>query len=165
MACRSFGTSIAAAAALAWLVGAAARAQPPAPGSEGEAAIQAFYREWSAATARDGADGYVASWADDGVLLPPDEPAAAGKAAIRAWYERSAAPFLVQPTEFRVEALHVVGDWAIQRFSIAGTRTPRAGGASQSFSAKYLDVLRRGEDGAWRFVYRVWNASPASPPP
>jgi uncharacterized protein (TIGR02246 family) len=143
---------------------AAVPAQPPSqPASGDEAAIQAFYRDWSAATARDGAAGYIASWADDGVLLPPDEPPASGKEAIRAWYERAAAPFVVQPSTFSVEALHVMGGWAVYRFSIAGQRTPRAGGDPQPFAAKYLDVLRRGEDGAWRFVYRMWNANPHTP--
>jgi uncharacterized protein (TIGR02246 family) len=143
---------------------ASALAQPPSQAASGdEAAIQALYREWSAATARDGAAGYVASWADDGVLLPPDEPPAAGKEAIRAWYERAAAPFVVQPSAFSVEGLHVMGGWAVYRFSIAGQRTPRAGGDPQPFAAKYLDVLRRDEDGAWRFVYRMWNANPRTP--
>jgi uncharacterized protein (TIGR02246 family) len=141
-------------------------AQPAREAASGDvAAIQATYREWSAATARDGADGYVASWADDGVLLPPDEPPAAGRDAIRAWYERAAAPFVVQPSAFNIDALHVMDGWAVQRFSMSGHRTPRAGGDPQPFAAKYIDVLRRGEDGTWRFVYRMWNASPPAAAP
>jgi ketosteroid isomerase-like protein len=109
--------------------------------------------------------GAVALYADDGVIMAPNAPAAKGRAAIRTLWEG-----LVQ-TPGRVlrvepERIDVApgGDFATDM----GTVTMELDGPQGRVKevSKYLEVWRK-QDGRWRVVYDIWNsnAAPAGPPP
>jgi ketosteroid isomerase-like protein len=70
-------------------------------------------------------DELMSLWADDGVLLPPDQPAVAGKEAIRAWYQGMLGQFDADAA-LRPGATHIAGDWGYDRGTYALTLTPKA---------------------------------------
>jgi uncharacterized protein (TIGR02246 family) len=93
-------------------------------------------------------EGVMTAWADDAVLIPPDQPPIVGKAAIndviRGW--------LVDHCTSKHEPLHTqsFGEVVINRGTTTGECTPR-GSPSTSFSVNYLAVFRRQSDGSLRY--------------
>jgi uncharacterized protein (TIGR02246 family) len=132
-------------------------AQTPLVGDT--AGVNALYRDWGAAVGARGAEGYASFFVDDAVLLPPGAPPVVGRVAIRAWMQSQLETYVSQTTSFRPEEMRIDEEWAFVRVTIAGRRTPRAGGEAVEVENKYLDVLQKQADRAWRFVYRAWNAT------
>ena len=126
-----------------------------------EQAVVNFYKYWSAATMKEGPEGYARFFAADGVLLPPDSPPVSGRAAIRDWMQRTLAEskYVTRPEGVNQDDLKVTGNMAVARSTLRGKRIPKAGGDPLTFETKYLDVLRRTSEGRWEFVNRMWNSN------
>jgi ketosteroid isomerase-like protein/quercetin dioxygenase-like cupin family protein len=124
-------------------------------------AVQAFYRDWSAAALARGAEGYASFFAEDAMLLPPDAVPVAGRAAIREWQERQQkdATHQTVPEAISEDELTVSGGVVLYRSTLKGTRIAKAGGAPEPIENKYLDVLRRKPDGRYEFVRRMWSSN------
>jgi ketosteroid isomerase-like protein len=99
----------------------------------------------------------VALYADGIVLLPPNEPAIAGKAAARAWARRFFQQFKVEGTYTSTADLTISGDLAFERLSFKLKLTPVGGGAAMEDAGKGIHVYRR-EAGAWKIAQDVWNS-------
>jgi len=89
----------------------------------------------------------AALYAEDAVLMPPNAPASAGSDAILKFFE--AFP-KVTAIAFEHEVIQGADDWAWGSGHF--TLTMEIGGASVEDSGYYLDVRRRGKDGAWKYV-------------
>jgi uncharacterized protein (TIGR02246 family) len=164
-------------------------ATPPAAASvEADTGAISQLRDRYIAAINDGdVGGATALWTDDGALLPPGQPAAIGKEAIRAWYQtnfsQADADIDIRPDETKV-----AGDVAFERGTFTLTLVPKAPtpptppspgaatgtppgpaaadvvppGAGQDM--KYVVVLRR-DGGGWKIAYNLWNAdAPAATP-
>jgi ketosteroid isomerase-like protein len=104
-------------------------------------------------------DSLLALLTDDVAIMPPNEPALRGKAAVRAWYEH----FL---TRFRTSSLTVINrevfvgdDWAADVAGYEWTLNPVAGGPSVIDRGSYMQIWRRETDGRWLFSREVWNST------
>ena len=98
-----------------------------------------------------------AIYAADAKVMPPDSPILEGPdghAAITGLMTAGASDFVLTPT-----TTYGNGDLA---YSV-GTASFKIGGASQT--VKYAEVLRRGDDGKWRYVVDMFSAvaPPAAP--
>ena len=58
----------------------------------------------------------------------------------------------------------IAGDWAFERGLEQMTVTPIDGGPTQTRSQRALLILRRGDDGQWRYARGMTNGLPAPPP-
>jgi uncharacterized protein (TIGR02246 family) len=124
------------------------------------ASVTRFYREWSADTAKNGAEGYAAHFAADATLLPPDGPPVAGRDRIKAWMASQAdLPYRTQPEAVNQDEIRIMGDIAIVRTTLRGKRVSKVDGKETPFETKYLDVLRRTPAGGWEFLTRMWNSN------
>jgi len=103
------------------------------------------------------AAGCVGFWAEDGVLMPPNEPAVRGHADLLAWYRTAFEAFAF---DFEIEYEQAIssGDWAFARASYSGTILPRATGEPIEDRGKILEVLRRQPDGTWKWHAHMWNS-------
>jgi len=94
----------------------------------------------------------------DPVLMPPGREAIRGREAVRRHYAR-----LLADTDMDLEAESVetvvTGDWAFDRGFTKGRVTPRGGGPIQIHD-RYLMLLQRGSDGAWRVSRLIWHRGP-----
>lgn len=114
-----------------------------------------------AALARDW-DTVAGLYLADAVVNPPNEPAARGAAAIRAWLERF--PPL---TGFTLEAVAVEGrdDLAYVLGTYAMTMRPPGAQGVVKDSGKYVEIRRRQRDGRWLIAVDIFNSDlPAAPP-
>ena len=96
-------------------------------------------------------------YAEDAVLMAPNSPVCKGREAILLGYMKDAEANDEHVDTTMVEDVRVSGDLAVASGWDAGTTTPRAGGSPEKYSVKWLMVLKRQADGAWRFIYEVWN--------
>src|SRR5687768_2283363 len=136
--------------------GAAMASQPA--GSRAE--IDKFYMAWMGGAAQKGPAAYAAFYAEEGMVLPPNERPAAGRGAIEEFQKRSQAnsTYAVKPTGISVDEVRFLdGGWAVYRSTLSGVRIAKSDGASTPFETKYFDVLRRGADGQWQVAYRMWS--------
>jgi uncharacterized protein (TIGR02246 family) len=135
-------------------------------------------------------DALMGFWTDDGVLIPPGQPAASGKDAIRAWYQgmfnQADADIDIRSAETRI-----VGDWGYDRGTFTLTLAPRTGAPGTPASAgpdtpvssppgpaaadvkipsspqafNYLVIVQRGAGGDWKVARNIWtpDATPGAP--
>lgn len=118
---------------------------------------QQHHRATSALSAGD-LDSMMTVYADDVIMMPPNEPARAGKAAIRSMWEDLLSAFGVE-VSVNVEEVEVLDEWAFERGTFRMKLTPRSGGAPVEDSGKYLDILRRQADGSWKYSRLAFNSS------
>ena len=126
-----------------------------------EADIEAI-REW--VDAYDAAAGDVDAWlalmADDVIWMRPGASTLVGKEEIGFWGRHFRENFEVEYSSHSTDEVVASGDLAFVR----GTRTvvmvPRAGGERRQVAGKYIFILRRQADGAWRIARSIWNRDP-----
>ena len=142
--------------ALATATGLALLALASAASAEtAEDAIRAADRRFAAAFNQGDSAALAEFYTPDAAVLPPGAPRADGRAAIeRVW--REAMRSGLRDLSLRPAAIVVLDDTAYATGS--GTFTmPGASGGTQQGTLKYLEIWRRGEDGAWRLHRDIWN--------
>lgn len=120
-----------------------------------EATLRKLDAEWAQTKS---VDGWLSFYADDAIVLPPNDKAAHGKEAAR----KSVAELLGLPglqltwSDYRVE-IAASGDFAY----IAGAYTMSfndAAGKRISDEGKTLEVWKLQADGKWKCVADTWNS-------
>jgi ketosteroid isomerase-like protein len=117
-------------------------------------------RDWAAATASGDLERALAYWTDDAIVLPPDQPAVVGKAAIRAYVLQAASmPGFSITWEPELAVVSENGDmgYMVERNTVT---FDDATGVLQTQCGKAVTVWRRQTDGRWKCVVDTWNGNP-----
>ena len=133
---------------------------PLNPEAEG-AALMETSRDWAREASSGDLERIVSYWADDAIVLPPDQPALVGKAAIREFVRQSLAiPGFSITWEPERAAMSAHGDigYLVERNRFT---FPDPAGVTQSQNGKGVTVWRKDPDGAWKCVIDIWNNNPA----
>jgi ketosteroid isomerase-like protein len=103
--------------------------------------------------------------ADDVVLMPPNEAALKGKAAVRAWYDQLLTQLRTSNLTITHREVLIGGDWATEIAGFEWTLVPVAGGPATTERGSYVQVWRHEPDGRWLFARELWNstAPPVTP--
>lgn len=132
------------------------------PAAEQAALMQAS-RDFAAAAATGDIERTLAYWSDDAVVLAPDQPAAVGKEAIRAFVQQSLAipgfSITWEPEQAAVSAAGDVG-YLIERntFTFADSS-----GTVHTQHGKAVTIWRKNAAGEWKCVVDIWNDVPSHP--
>jgi ketosteroid isomerase-like protein len=117
-------------------------------------------RDWAAATASGDLERALAYWTDDAIVLPPDQPAVVGKAAIRAYVQHAVStPGFSITWEPELAVVSENGDmgYMVERNKVTFND---AAGALQTQFGKAVTVWRLQTDGRWKCVVDTWNGNP-----
>lgn len=125
-----------------------------------DAAIDALYDAWREAFARRDVDAVLDLLTPDYLLLAPNMPAM-GRDALRPRLVAALDAYDVTPGFEREERI-VSGQLAFERGWDVQTLAPRAGGESQTIRQRVFLILRRGDDGWWRFARGMSQPAPTS---
>jgi len=125
------------------------------------AAIKALLDEWvQLYNAGDFARLMSIFYAENSILMSPNESIRKGKEAILLGYQKAGELNDEHVESTAVEDARVSGDLAVVRGIDTGTTTPRSGGEPVKFNVKWLVVFERQADGTWKCIYEIWNDSP-----
>jgi uncharacterized protein (TIGR02246 family) len=129
---------------------------------EDKASVREVDAQWARAAKAGDGEAIAALYAPDAILLPPGEPMVKGEAAKKYWVDFTNS--FSGPTELNTMAVEGGGDVASAIGTYKMTLTPRKTGAKPlpTDEGKYLEVLKRQDDGSWRIIYDMW--SPDAPP-
>lgn len=133
--------------------------KPPAssPAAD-EAAVRQTDEDWNKAAQSKKVDDWVAFYADDAVLLPPNEKKADSKDGIR----KSIGGLLALPglsvhwAPAKVEVARS-GDLAYTQGSYTLTTTD-AKGKPTTDQGKTVEIWKRQEDGSWKCIVDMWSS-------
>lgn len=152
----------AAAIAAAGLLTLAGCQKAPSDTSADKAALRAMLVEWDTAYNSGDPDKIAGMYWEDAVLMPPGEPAATGRVAIRASIDSGitgakAAGMTLDIAE--ASNLEVSGDLAFDSGSFDVKDT--AGAVVDT--GKYVGVYQKRE-GKWGYIRDIWNSDKAPAP-
>ena len=119
-------------------------------------ALMAVDSDWSKAAVARNVDAVASFYAEDGVVYPPNEPIAVGRAAARKLW----ATYFADPT-FQIS-------WKTTSAGVANRTGWTVGTYQDSYkgpdgrtimeNGKYVTVWRKGTDGAWKAIHDIWNS-------
>jgi len=153
---------------VALIVGCTSGQQPPAsPDTRAadEAAIRKLDADWVKAGQSGKVDAWLAFYADDAVVLPPNDKVASGKDAIR----RPVAEMLALPglaLSWRATRVEVArsGDLAYLTGAYELTFNDPAG-KPVADQGKLVEIWKKQPDGSWKCIVDTWNSDmPATAP-
>jgi ketosteroid isomerase-like protein len=123
--------------------------------------IDSLDAEFSSHFTQGHADLVAAMYSDQAHLMPPNQPVAVGKDAIKAAF----APFFAMKSELKLtaDAVSANGDLVIERGTYTVTFTPEGATAPTTDTGKYLVHWHR-LGGKWLIADDIWNSDlPAMP--
>lgn len=121
-----------------------------------KAAIEKAKRAWVAAFKAEDWDSLVDNYAEDAVLLPPDELAVTGREAIRAYYgtDDDTSNEVFQTVSMGGDS-HIVYAQGEFSFTIqSGDEAPA------DVSGKYIEIWEKQDDGNWLITHDIFNSNP-----
>jgi ketosteroid isomerase-like protein len=165
--CTWNARGIAALGATCLLAAVGCSASQPAPASTQAADVAAVRQtddNWSKAAQSKKVDDWMAFYADDAVILPPNEKKADSKDAIRKEIGTMlAAPGLsLHWTPAKVEVAQS-GDLAYTQGSYELTINDAHGKPATDYG-KTLEVWKKQPDGSWKCIADMWSSDLAAPP-
>ena len=116
----------------------------------------------TAAGAQDAA-AIVKLYAADGVEMPPNAPAAKGRAAIEAFHKAFAQQWMVHGMTITPTETRVTGDTAYDVGTYKQSLMPQKGGGMVEDKGKYIVLLKKDAGGAWLITHTIYNSD--NPPP
>jgi uncharacterized protein (TIGR02246 family) len=145
------------------MTGRGSDAVPAGLTDQDRASIRAVDEAWGKAAEAGNGQAIAALYAPDAVLFPPNEPMVKGDAAKKYWVDFAGA--YSGPTELNTMTVEGSGDLATATGTYKMSLTPKKAGAKPlpTEEGKYVEVLKRQDDGTWRIVYDIWNLN--APPP
>src|SRR4051812_7554276 len=115
-----------------------------------------------AAGAQDGA-AIAKLFTADGVEMPPNAPAAKGRAAIEAYHKGVAQQFMMHGITITATDTQVHGDTAVDIGSYKQTLMSQKGGGMMDDKGKYVVLLKKDASGGWLITHAIYNSD--LPPP
>jgi uncharacterized protein (TIGR02246 family) len=141
---------------------AASAQQKPAGGDEAAIAkVRTAYQ--TAAGTQDGA-AIAKLYAPDGVEMPPNGPAAKGRAAIEAFHKAFGQQFMMHGMTVASTELKVHGDFAYDVGTYKQSLMPMKGGAVVDDHGKYVVLLKKDASGNWWVTHAIYNSDVPLPP-
>jgi uncharacterized protein (TIGR02246 family) len=141
------------------LMAASVSAQQPKAAAGGDEAAIAKIRTafQTAAGTQDGA-AIAKLFAPDGVEMPPNAPAAKGRAAIEAFHKAFGQQYMMHGMTITSSELKVHGDSAHDVGTYKQSLMAMKGGGMTDDTGKYVVLLKKDASGAWWITHAIYNS-------
>jgi len=133
-----------------------------AQGNADTAAIAKTRTAFEKAVAAQDSSGIARLFTADGVEMPPNAPAARGRAAIEAYHKAFAQQFMIHGMTIAATETKVLGDTAYDVGTYTQTLMSEKTGGMMEDKGKYLVLLKK-QGGAWLITHAIYNSD--NPPP
>jgi uncharacterized protein (TIGR02246 family) len=101
-------------------------------------------------------DKHIQFYAEDAVLIIPNEPEAIGNEAIRSRIQEMFNQFIIQE-ENVFEDVKVSSDLAVAHLTWSSIVTPKTGGEPSEYYGNWILVFDKQFDAAWKVIYSIWS--------
>ena len=139
---------------------AAPEANAPADIAAVNAVRDSFIKAFNGGDASAIGDVYTA----DAIAMPNHQSTLTGRDAIVA-YNKATFEQMAAKIELMVDETRTVGASGFDRGRFKVTMTPKAGGPAITDEGRYLVLLEKGADGAWKVTRDIDSSSVPLPPP
>ena len=155
----AFRRKIVVLAGIVALMAASVSAQQPKAAAGGDEAAIAKIRTafQTAAGTQDGA-AIAKLFAPDGVEMPPNAPAAKGRAAIEAFHKAFGQQYMMHGMTITSSELKVHGDSAHDVGTYKQSLMAMKGGGMTDDTGKYVVLLKKDASGAWWITHAIYNS-------
>jgi uncharacterized protein (TIGR02246 family) len=119
-------------------------------------AIKDIVSELNAALNAADIDRILSFYADDAIRIPPNEPAAIGKEAVRASFQQMFDEIDLQENDV-VEGAHVSGDLAVVHVVFTAILTLKVSGESENVKGNKILVFKKQPGDSWSCSYSIWS--------
>jgi uncharacterized protein (TIGR02246 family) len=130
-----------------------------------EAAIRSVLSSYQDALNASNTDAVMPLYPEDGVFMPPNNPSAVGKGAVRQAYGVVFKAITLKVKFTVAELVMMSPEWAFVRTNSAGTNKINATGAVGAEGNQELFIFKKGTDGQWRiarYSFSTTNPLPAA---
>jgi uncharacterized protein (TIGR02246 family) len=150
------------------VAGLSAQQKAAKAGSADDAAIAKVRSAYQTAASAQDAAGIAKLYTTDGIEMPPNAPAAKGRAAIEAYHKSFSQQFMVHGLTITPTETHVHGDFATDIGTYKQQLMANKGAGTIDDTGKYVVLLRKDASGAWLLTHVIYNSDvplPAPPAP
>jgi uncharacterized protein (TIGR02246 family) len=131
--------------------------QQKAAGADDAAIAKVRTAYQTAAGSQDGA-ALAKLYTPDGVEMPPNAPAAKGRAAIEAFHKAFGQQWMMHGMTITSGELKVHGDYAYDTGTYKQSLMPMKGGAVADDHGKYVVLLKKDGSGNWWISHAIYNS-------
>ena len=122
------------------------------------AQIRTMFNEYLDAMEAGDFERWLSVWTEDCIQMAPDFPPRFGTELLRTVYEPGFELFTFSNLVYTDEVqVRILGDWAYAHSTYTLDMTANEGGEKTSFSGKFLDIVKRQEDGSWKIAIDCHN--------
>ena len=129
-----------------------------------EAAIAKVRTAFQTAASAQDAAGMAKLFTADGVEMPPNAPAATGRAAIEAFHKGFAKQWMQHGMTITPTSTKVTGDTAYDVGTYKQQIMSHASGAIVDDKGKYVVLLKKDAAGNWAISHAIYNSDNPPPP-
>jgi uncharacterized protein (TIGR02246 family) len=119
-------------------------------------AIKDIVSELNAAVNAADIDKILSFYADDAIRIPPNEPAATGKEAVRDSFQQMFDEIDLQEND-EVEGAHVSDDLAVVHVVFTAILTLKVAGESENVKGNKILVFKKQFRDSWSCIYSIWS--------
>ena len=117
-----------------------------------EAAVRNVLSSYQDALNASNTEAVMRLYTEDGVFMPPNNPSAVGKAAVRQAYDVVFKAITLKVKFTVAELVMMSPEWAFVRTNSAGTNKINATGTVGAEGNQELFIFKKGTDGQWRIA-------------
>jgi uncharacterized protein (TIGR02246 family) len=128
-----------------------------------ETAIRSVLSAYEEALNASNTEAVMPLYTDDGAFMPPNNPSAVGKAAVRQAYDAVFKAITLNVKFTVAELVMMSQEWAFVRTNSAGTNKINATGAVSAEGNQELFIFKKDADRKWRIArYSFSTTNPLS---
>ena len=102
---------------------------------------------------------FISLFADDAVVMPPNDTTLFGKDEIRGWWEDYFQHFRITSSVEIEREVKVADDQLFERGSFSVVIVPKESGPRIRDDIRDLVVWKRDSSGAWKISHMIWNST------
>jgi ketosteroid isomerase-like protein len=104
-------------------------------------------------------DGLMTLFADDAVVMPPNDTTLYGKDEIRSWWQEYFQWFQISSSIETDRDMTIAEDQAFHRAVISIVIVPKRGGSRIRDEVRTLTVWHQSAGGDWKISHQIWNST------
>jgi len=123
-----------------------------------EVAIEAAHQRVLEASLSGNLEDLVSLFADDAIVMPPNDTTLFGRSEVKAWWEEYFRYFKITSTVETEREVTFAGNQAFDRCAFSVTIVPNRHGPKIKDDIRSIVVWKRDTNESWKISHQIWNS-------